>query len=142
MVGVGNVLRSDDGIGCRLVERLAARAPSPSRITLVDAGGGLENHLGRILRERPEAVLIVDAVELGRRPGDYELLDPEDLDGEASGTHDLSLRTLAEHLRRELPAVDVKILAVQPASTAMGEGLSPDVVAALSAIEMQIGGVL
>ncbi len=142
VVGLGNVLRSDDGLGPRLVQSLAGAAPDHPRVRFVDAGGGLENHLGQIIRHRPAVVLIVDAVELGRPAGEIQVLAPEDLDGRTSGTHDFSLPMLAHLLARHLPATKLRVLAVQPGSTAFGEQLSPEVSRALRMLETEIREVL
>ena len=65
IVGIGNSLRGDDGFGPALVQRLQGRV----RPVCIDAGVAPENYLGRIVKEQPDTVLLVDAAHLGLEPG-------------------------------------------------------------------------
>ena len=72
VIGVGNDLRGDDGVGLELARRLAAR-PRPSAVTVVA-------HLGDVvsmieLWRDSRAVIIVDAMCSGARPGAILRLD-------------------------------------------------------------------
>lgn len=78
VAGFGNVLRGDDGYGVRVVEALAA-APVPDGVTVVEVGiGGI--HLVQDLMTGTDALVIVDAVEVGRPPGTVVVLDPPRVD--------------------------------------------------------------
>lgn len=133
-VGVGHVLRGDDGLGPRLVARLKKRLAAPC----IDAGSSLERYLGRILRLEPDTVLLVDAVHLGLEPGAWRILEPAELlaDGGLS-THDLALGFHLEELARRLPG-KVHLLGVQPRWLALGRGLSAEVRSALRGLEARI----
>ena len=80
ILGIGNILRGDDGLGPVLIERLTLRlqksANLKGNIELVcfDAGTTPENYAGKIIKEKPGTILIVDALHLGKNPGDYEIL--------------------------------------------------------------------
>ena len=95
IVGMGNPLRGDDGFGPALIARLRGRV----RATCLDAGTTPECHTGPIIRERPETIVIVDAVHLGRAPGDWALLGGEELLTSGLSTHDASPRLLIDYLR-------------------------------------------
>lgn len=72
----GNPLHGDDGFGPKVYERLA-RLPAPRNLRLFDAGTpGLA---ALALFEGCEAVVIVDALAPGNRPGQLVQLAPEDL---------------------------------------------------------------
>lgn len=84
VLGIGNVLLGDDGIGVHVVgaiERLAERGSValPAGARLVD-GGTLGLALLPLV-STARAVVLVDAVELGRAPGTVAVLD-----GDALGT--------------------------------------------------------
>lgn len=66
VVGLGNLLRRDDGVGCRVVERLQQGA-LPSHVRVVDAGSGGLNLLSLI--EGYSQVYIIDAMEAKLAPG-------------------------------------------------------------------------
>ena len=74
VIGVGNALRGDDGIGPELVRRLTGAV----HFALFDAGTTPENQLGPVIRAAPRTVLIVDALHFGGRPGTIRLFNPDE----------------------------------------------------------------
>lgn len=76
VVGVGNVLRGDDGFGVAVVQQLAKRGDLPPTVTVVEVGiGGIS--LVQELLDGYEVLLIVDAMDRGGAPGTIYLLEPE-----------------------------------------------------------------
>ena len=74
MAGVGNVLRGDDGFGVE-VAQLLQREPLPTGVEVLDVGiGGI--HLVQRLHDPVDALVVVDAVELGRPPGTLAVVLP------------------------------------------------------------------
>mgnify|MGYP000353811634 CR=1 FL=1 len=67
VLGVGNVLRRDDGVGVHVVEELWRRFRFPEGVRLVDGGLGGPALLGAV--EGAEALIAVDAVRGGQPPG-------------------------------------------------------------------------
>jgi hydrogenase maturation protease len=130
VAGVGVVERGDDGFGPRLA-RLLSDVP---RIRAVDCGDRLEDYAGDIARERPDTVLIADAVDLGAEPGRVAVLAPESLASFAGGTHRASLEATMRYLERRTGAA-VFVLGMQPAVVADRPWLSPAVSAGLEALE-------
>jgi len=136
ILGLGNPLRGDDGVGPRVVaERL--RRGLPDGVAAVDGGtGGLD--LLHLL-EGWERAVIVDAAELGRKPGEFLRFTPEEahLVGSLASlsSHNAGLAdalALARALGKTLP--DIVIYGVQPERMDWEEGLSP----ALEAVLPQI----
>ncbi len=131
VMGIGNPDRGDDGAGL-LVAGLLAEAlpggdlPDDRTVTVLMAGEVPESWLGPAVAVRPDAVLMVDAVDMGAEPGSASLLEPEDLRGGATFTHRTPLALLSKFLRRETGA-DVLLLAIQPRSLEWGEPMSPEV---------------
>ncbi len=87
VVGVGNVLRSDDGFGVEVANRLMEADPPTyvgGRVTVVEAGiAGIQ--LIQELQDGYDAVVVIDTVDRERPPGtvmviDYEVLDVHELD--------------------------------------------------------------
>lgn len=136
ILGLGNPLRGDDGVGPRLVEALN-RNSLPEGVTALDGGtGGLD--LLRLV-ERWERVVIVDAADVGREPGEYVRFTPDQVrlkrSSKTLSLHHAGLSevlALAEALDLDLP--DMVILGVQPEMIGWREGLSPAVAAGLTAL--------
>lgn len=119
IVGVGNRLRGDDGVGPALVDALQGKTST----VCIDAGTAPENYIGVIAKEGPETVLVVDAAYLGLAPGSYEVLGKEALLSHGISTHNLSPDLFMGFLESETRAA-VYLLAVQPGCVAFGDTLS------------------
>jgi len=118
VVGIGSELRGDDIAGL-LVLRELRRALARSRtkkIRLFGGGTAPENLTGEIVRCQPSHILLVDAADLGLKPGAAALIAPEAVAGISFSTHVLPLSILADYLKRALPCCII-ILGIQPGST-------------------------
>jgi hydrogenase 3 maturation protease len=124
-VGVGNVLRGDDGFG-----PLLARALDERGLPALDGGPAPENLTGPILRAAPEVLLLADAADFGEQPGALRLVDPSELDIGSGSTHDPGFDLLLDYLGRNRQ-MDVALVAVQPATLEFGAVMSPAVEDAL-----------
>ena len=134
ILGLGNPLRGDDGVGPRVVAELAG-IRLPAHVAALDAGTAGLTLLD--LLDGPERVIVVDAADMGRAPGEVVRFTPEEGRLLASNftPHAMSLAEaleLAQVLGRRLP--QITILGVQPASLEWRAGLSPAVAAALPAV--------
>ena len=94
VVGVGNVLKGDDGAGPALVELLGARGAA---FPIVDACEVPENYGGWVAKQGLDAAIFVDAVDFGGAPGEWRVIPFEDLMHSASSTHRLSLHFLIRY---------------------------------------------
>ncbi|MCX7794054.1 MAG: HyaD/HybD family hydrogenase maturation endopeptidase [Thermodesulfovibrionales bacterium] len=77
VLGLGNILLSDEGIGVRVVEELRERYTFFPDIEIVD--GGTKGLDLLPLFESREKVLIVDAVDFGREPGYIGILEKSEI---------------------------------------------------------------
>ena len=76
VAGVGNILRGDDGFGVAVVERLLTRGSLPSGVDVIETGiGGMS--IVQQLMEGFRALIVVDAVDRGEKPGTVFVLEPE-----------------------------------------------------------------
>jgi coenzyme F420 hydrogenase subunit delta len=72
IAGVGNILFGDDGFGPEVIDYLKNHYSIPENIFLADAGTGIRKILFTItLSEiRPKVIVIIDAVDKGKKPGE------------------------------------------------------------------------
>lgn len=127
IIGIGNPMMADDGIGPRLILELEGSCPG---VDLIDMGtGGMQ--LVHVLAKY-DSVVIIDSVDMDLSPGVLRIFSPEDVvslkETRAYSLHDWDLLRSIE-ISRNLGEAPEKILifAVQPASLEMREGLSPEV---------------
>ena len=130
MLGIGNPLMSDDGVGLRVLEALAAHSPALPGVEYVDAGTLSFLLLPRI--ECASALLVLDAARLGLAPGAVQSFVGPAMDdflrGASVGVHDVGLRDLldAARLTDALPARRA-LVGVQPDAIGWGTELSAKV---------------
>jgi hydrogenase 3 maturation protease len=132
VLGVGNILRSDDGFGTLLAERLM------SKIDLkVFAGGSApENYLGVIMRQNPQTILVVDAVDFGGSVGEAKIFELKELNSKSFFcTHNHTLDFLCNFLKSNIQ-VDLYLLAVQPKNLKLGDVVSLQVQERLEQLEL------
>ncbi|GIK08621.1 MAG: membrane protein [Anaerolineaceae bacterium] len=133
ILGIGNPLMGDDGVGIRAAETLA-RSELPEGVTVQEAGlpgWGLPSWL-----EGRSRVILVDAVQMDAAPGAWKRFRFGDL---RLALEDSSLSLHAPGLACGLALTealnllpeDLTLYGVQPAQIAAGEGLSAEVSACL-----------
>jgi len=120
LLGIGNRYWRDDGVG----SLIAGALESCPELDVVDAGFIPENHLETVAGKHPDTILMIDATDFGGAPGQVRLLYPDKVAYSGISTHAGSLRMLAEYLQARTGA-RIALLAIQPADTSEGEGLSP-----------------
>ncbi len=121
IVGVGNDLKADDGVGPYIIEKLQNRISK--NFELINASTVPENFINPIINTRPDFVLIVDAALMSVEPGTIRLIDKDTIGGVAFSTHHLPLTFFIEYLLSKLKAT-ILILGIQPLTDEFGESLS------------------
>jgi hydrogenase 3 maturation protease len=131
ILGMGNTLRSDDAAGSLLAARIKDRVS----YTVYDAGQSPENYLEKIIKEKPDTILIIDAVDFGGKPGEFRLMEARDLKTvNLFSTHNASISLAINYLKNNLQA-DIIILIIQPKGISFGEGLSQQISETLNRLE-------
>ncbi len=132
-VGVGNVLKRDDGVGVRAAE-IMSNSPLPQDVEVYDAGAG-SLELTHVLEGR-DLVVIVDAIQADSEPGAVFKMTPEELRPfiqTGLSLHDLHLLDALEELTLlGTHPQRVVIFGVQAADVSTGLGLSAPVEAGLT----------
>ncbi len=138
VLGIGNTLRKDDGVGVMIVEAMAGQVPD--RVQLIQAGTVPESFMGKIRQANPSHVLLIDAGEFGGVPSEARLVDGHKIDGLAISTHSIPLGVMMEFLERTTEA-RVALLVIQPGLVEFGEEMSPELVEATSQISQMLVGL-
>ena len=140
LLGVGNPLMGDDGIGLEALRRLQARWVLPPGVEALDGGTWGMNLLHTL--EGADRVLILDAIRSRSDPGTITVLEKEELPRLFShklSPHQIDLQevlALAD-LRGGLPA-DVVAMGIEPARVELGLGLSEPVEASMERLETRV----
>ncbi len=135
VLGLGNLVHSDDGAGVRAIEALQTDARVPSGVTLVDGGTqglSLFPHISGVPR-----LIVIDAIDVAQTPGTvlrFEGAALAGLPGKAT-VHQLGFADLmvALELTDKSPGETV-VLGVQPGSTEWGTELTGPVQRAMPSL--------
>lgn len=131
VLGCGNPIMADDGLGIAVLERLERGWRIPASVQLMDGGTWGVNLLPAI--ETADRLLLLDAVRAGRAPGTLVTLTGAELPrffAHKLSPHQIDLRevlALAE-LRGTVPA-SIVALGAEPELVDLRDGLSPSVAA-------------
>jgi hydrogenase maturation protease len=135
VIGVGNTILSDDGVGVHAARRMQGDPRVPSGVTILDGGTlGLE-----LIPYASDAsrVLLLDAINSGQAPGTLARMTGKDLLATTGGwsAHQLGVADLiaALFLVATHPQ-EIVVLGVQPGNTDWGTTLSQEVEVGLEAL--------
>jgi len=114
-IGVGNVLKQDDGVGV-VISRQIVERPNISSLTVEVS---IENYIGKINSMKPGEIVILDSMELGEEPGVYRIMALDQVEDITFNTHNISLGRLGDFFH--YPAY---VLGIQARSIEFGDQLS------------------
>jgi hydrogenase maturation protease len=145
VLGVGNVLMSDEAVGVRVIEGLIQRAEEFPSVEFID--GGTAGLALLTLIEGYDGLIAVDAASMDAPPGTVRTFEGEAMDAflgsRSRSAHDIGLDDLlnAQRIRGMLPERRA-LVGIQPERLNLGENLSPPVAAALPEAEAAVAEVI
>jgi hydrogenase maturation protease len=146
VLGLGNTLLCDDGVGPALLDRLSGSAKQwDGQVEFMDGGTQGLALLGHLSGRK--ALIIVDAVKTGAPPGTVHRMTLAELrdvnPGHGSSAHEGNAGELlaAAQLLDELPA-RLFVVGVEPKKIVTGLGLSTPVQRALSEASREVNELL
>lgn len=138
VLGIGNQLMSDDGVGGMAVRRLQAKTAGNSDVSCLD--GGTLGYLLVGCIEDAENLIVIDAAQMDAQPGEVRVFENEDMDrflsvNPSRSVHEVGLSDLMDMaiLADRLPQRRA-LIAIQPQNTQIGEALSDPVAQSLPAV--------
>ena len=143
VIGLGNPLRRDDGIGIRLLDLLRERFKGAD-ISFLDYGIaslGLVNTLREF-----ERVVLIDAIDAGLEPGLLKIFRFSEakvaLRDKTLSSHELSLGDLVGFCEALDISADVMIAGIQVKDVSYGEGMTQELESAQPRLAQEIGDFL
>jgi hydrogenase 3 maturation protease len=121
VIGMGNELRADDAVGLHVVRLL--KHCMNNRLKVFEGQMTPEVYIGPACASHPTHVLIVDAAELGQKPGAWQVLSQDTVEQGLFTTHTIPAVEVAAEIQRRCSAVIV-FLGIQPKSRDISLGLS------------------
>ena len=124
IIGIGNIMRGDDGCGPKLIENLKNRNIKAS---LFDCGTVPENYIFPILSTSCDTIILVDAADFRAKAGSIKVLALNEISGSGISTHDSSIRLFTDLLATGRDNLNIFAVSIQPKKIAFGEPLSDEV---------------
>ena len=137
IMGIGNPCRGDDAAGS-LVARQISDAPG---VRAIDAQDVPEHYLSLAVKAKPDAVVLIDSVDLNSPPGSIALLEQDQVARYWPSTHRVPMSLLMNYLERESGA-PIFLIAIQPRQTVFMGPVSEEVDASIACIAGMLNRVL
>lgn len=135
VLGLGNLLHSDDGLGIHAIQRLQKDPRVSAHVTLLDGGTqglGLISHISGFPK-----LLVIDAIDVGEAPGTLIRFEGKALDGlpGKASVHQVGFADLmiAMNLLGDAPE-EMVVLGAQPLSTGWSAELTEVVAGAMDGL--------
>lgn len=128
VIGIGNILCGDDGIGPVIIQQMEKEA-APDFIKLIDAGSDAFTILDQLLQ--PEPVIVIDCAKMGSKPGSIHMVSVKDSDyidkNLGISLHGFSLAEVWQLAQSIGKTGDFSIIGVEPKKIEFNSGLSEEV---------------
>ena len=128
VLGLGNPLMSDEGIGGFLIDKLLENKGSYPNVDFIEAGtGGLA--ILRLIADRKKAI-IIDCAYMGKSPGTMVKFAPQEVQSVKKllhfSLHEIDILKVIE-LASQLDQCpdEIVIFGIEPEKIELGDGLSP-----------------
>lgn len=121
ILGVGNILLKDEGVGVHVIERLGNNYRFSPSVALVDGGTLGLQLLGTVAEA--DHLIVIDAVKNGRLPGALYRFKPDDIPTRMNYKHSLHQVDLLEALTVSQSignTPETVIIGVEPEDTSSG----------------------
>lgn len=138
ILGIGNDLRTDDGLGPYIIKALKTNHHD---ILIENVGSVPEGFAHPLAEFGAERIIMIDAADMRKPPGHAELVTKDRIGGIALSTHSMPLSMLMQYLEQQTGGVTI-LLGIQPASILFGEGLTPRIQDAAEKIISTIDSLL
>lgn len=131
ILGIGNILKGDDGIGIYIAKRLnkylqhikkGSKQGRFGETIVIDCGTAPENYTSIIRRHNPDRLILVDAAEMGLSPGSYRIIPPEEIKVMHISTHNMPLSFLISYISEFCR--NIVLIGIQPDKMKLGTTLS------------------
>lgn len=141
VLGIGNLLIGDEGVGCRTIEELSRRYTLPPEVECVDGGTAGFELLAML--DSKDHVILIDALRGDREPGTVILVEGDHVPKAflaRTTPHQLGICDVlaAAQLTDTMPR-HLTLYGIEPKQLDVGIGLSPEVEAGM---EKTIGAVV
>jgi len=134
ILGIGNMLKGDDGIGIYVAEMVnkrlkeiegksrQAKFREVREAMVINCGTTPENYTSSIRKYAPDRLILVDAADMELSPGSCRIIPPDKIGVMCVSTHNMPLSLFTFYIGEFCR--DIVLIGVQPAGMDFGTTLS------------------
>lgn len=127
VLGVGNELKCDDGVGPYIIKKLKEEnIEDKKKLLFIDAKTVPENFTGKIRKENPTHLIIVDACLMDEEPGTMKIVNKYDFASIGISTHSMSLSFFVRYLEKDTE-FRIIFVGIEPESMDYADNPTPKV---------------
>ena len=126
ILGIGNEIKGDDGLGPIIAKKSSALFDKNKNIIVFDGGTVPENYTGSIRKEKPTHIVLIDAVDMKKEPGYIRVVEKEEIANYNISTHAMRISYLIKYIETTIGA-QIILVGVQPKSMGFAEPVSKEV---------------
>lgn len=133
ILGIGNEIKGDDGLGPSIAKKLSKLFQDNENIVVYDGGTVPENYTGSIRKVNPTHIILVDAVEMKKKPGYIRVVQKEEIANYNISTHAMPISFLIKFMETTIGG-KIILIGVQPKSMELDEGISKEVETSINTV--------
>ncbi|MFQ3675398.1 MAG: hydrogenase maturation protease [Endomicrobiia bacterium] len=131
-IGLGNVLKNDDGVGVYIIEKLITKCGRElnNGVKLFNVGVSLENYLNKIVLLMLEKIIFFDALSSKQDLKEkVKIISKQEIQNYTFSTHNVSLTTIIEylqlHIKENIP--EIYVVGIKGYNFDFGENITEEV---------------
>jgi hydrogenase 3 maturation protease len=122
VLGLGEEIKGDDGIGKYVIDRLRKKKIS----YLLVYSSVPENAFVKLRGKQIDKLIIVDAADFSGRPGEFRIIKNFSEQKRLS-THSTSISNIMKYIKKSIGIADIELIAIQVKSIGFGSRMSKEV---------------
>ena len=130
IVGVGNRLLGDEGVGLHIIDDLL-RIPMPPYVNIIDCGCDLLSLMSYL--NKPQKIIVIDAIRAGGKPGEIYKFDYSELEiteTKIYSAHQVGVIDVLGLLKQICPSLansEIIVIGIEPKVIELSADLSKEV---------------
>lgn len=141
ILGVGSELRADDAAGLLVASKLQKNLKKNRKVKIFLGHTAPENLTGEIKNFKPSHLIIIDSVDINKRPGTIIAVEPDNTNNFSFSTHKLPIKLVADYLALVIACKTI-IIGIQPHSLAFSQKVSNQVIQAVEKISQLLSKII
>ncbi|MDD2523818.1 MAG: hydrogenase maturation peptidase HycI [Endomicrobiia bacterium] len=126
ILAIGSELRNDDAVGMYIADELIKQNFDKKKFSIIKGATAPENFTGEIKKYKPTDMLIIDAADTGKKPGEIDIIDVSSVVGASFSTHMMPINVFLDYLFKDFDCRTL-IVGIQPRTLEFGTDISKDI---------------